>query len=241
MHKILKSKLWTYRLLRYLLIVIGVTVGLHIIMQTANFIVYPHSPGLVELSNRFDLDDEASIPTWVSQFLLAFGAVLALITARMSTGKKRLAWYVISFIVLVASIDEVARLHELLVQSLHVMFFGGAGTTIFKNAWLIILPLIVVVGVWLLTILAKVLPRRTLKIIILASLVFFFGAVGIEILSSGLNPNSWTYTVWAVSFEEGLELIGTAIFVFAVADYMEANHRAETKQLLDVLKVNQKS
>lgn len=241
MDRLFKSNLWTYRLLRYLLMIIGVTIVLHVIMQTANYLVYPHSPGLVELSNRFDFDDEASIPTWISQILLVFGAVLAFITARFSVGKKRLAWYWVSLIVMVASLDEVARLHELVVQSLHVMFFGAAGTTILRNAWLFVLPVVVIVGIFVLVLLAKALPKRTLKIIIIASIVFFAGAIGVEILSSGLNPNSWMYTVWVTALEEGMELVGTAIFVFAVANYMETKHHAETKQLLEVLKVNQKT
>lgn len=204
-------------------------------MQTINFLLWPNSPGFVELSNRFDLDDEASIPTWVSQFMLSFAAILAFVVARMSEGKRRLTWYFVSLIVILASMDEVARLHELAVQSIHVKYYGGAGTTVIQNAWLIILPFVLAVTALVMFVLAKALPKRTLKILIIAGLIYLVGALGVEIISSGMNPNSWTYTTLITALEEGLELIGTALLVFCIADYMNTKHQKQTKELLTLL------
>jgi hypothetical protein len=235
MRNLITSKLWTYRLLRSLLVIIGIVIIVHMIMQTINFLLWPNSPGFVELSNRFDLDDEASIPTWVSQFMLSFAAILAFVLARMSDGQRRLAWYFVSMIVILASMDEVARLHELAVQSIHVKYFGAAGTTIIKNAWLIIVPFVVTAAGFAIFVLAKYLPKKTLKILMTATILYLTGAIGVEIISSGMNPNSWTYTTLVTAVEEGLELIGTAVLVFCIADYMNTVHHKQTQELLGIL------
>lgn len=231
------SKLWTYRLLRTLLAIIAITMLIHAVMQTINFLLWPNSPGFVELSNRFDLDDEASIPTWISQFFLSVAALLAFIVGRMSLGKRRLAWYFVAFIVVLASLDEVARLHELAVQSLHVKYFGAAGTTLVKNAWLLISPFVIAAAIAVLILLSRTLPKRTLKILTFAGFLFLGGALGVEILSSGMNPNSWIYTTLVTALEEGLELTGTALLVFAIADYMNDKHKKETAKILEALNV----
>lgn len=232
-----KTKDWTYRLLAVLLSLIVLTVLLHVLVQTINYFQYPASQGFVELSNRFDLDDEASIPTWVSQLLLGGAALLAMIVGRMAQGAQRKSWYVIAMLAALASLDEVARLHELVVQTLHVRLFGLEATTLIKNAWLILAPLIMLAGLGLLYILSKALPRRTIKLLVLAGGIFISGALGVEILSSGMNTYGFAYTVLVTALEEGLELIGSAVLVYAIADYMNGQFPKQTQQILSTLHI----
>ncbi len=235
------KKVWTYRLLQKLSYVIAALLMIHIVIQTINFVTWPTMPTFLEFSNRVDVDDEASIPTWYSQFILIIASIFAFIAARLAMSKQqRRVWYLLSLATVLISLDEVARLHEFVIQTIHVKLWGTEGSSITKNAWLIILPFIVAGGLTLLIAIYRALPRRTFKLMLLGGVVYFSGAIGIEILSSGMNPNSWTYTTLVTAFEEGLEMMGSALLVFAAADYIDRTHKSETKLLLQMLNVPHK-
>ncbi len=230
--------LWTYRLLKNLSYIIAILLVVHMVVQTINFVTWPNMPTFLEFSNRLDVDDEASVPTWYSQFILILGSIFAFVAARLSETKKlKRVWYLLSAGTVLVSLDEVARLHEFVIQTIHVKLWGAAGTSVGKNAWLVILPFIAAGALTLLAYIYKTLPQRTFRLMCIAGVVYFAGSVGIEILSSGMNPNSWTYTTLVTAFEEGLEMIGSALLVFATTDYINRNHRTETKELLRLLNV----
>src|SRR5690606_15947542 len=92
-----------------------------------------------ELSNRFDMNDENSVPQWftlVSFLAITAGAWLA---SRLSTRPaERRLWAIIAFVALLLSIDDASAIHESVLGILHLTFFDDLPATFTRNAWLMI-------------------------------------------------------------------------------------------------------
>ena len=74
------------RLLWILIGFLGFLVCAHLFLQHLNLHVYDEKNAQVfEISNRFDFDDESSIPTWLSQFLYLYIGLSALWLWRIDT------------------------------------------------------------------------------------------------------------------------------------------------------------
>ena len=226
---------------KLLIILLAATAGLlsaHIILQFFNWIVFYQQVGIVyELSNRFDLDDEASVGTWFSQFLFALLAVLAFLAGYLQrrNALKRL-WWLIGLGALAISIDEVAGLHEFLLQSLHNIFYRDQVPSALNNAWLLVLPIILGVAGWLIFRMAKLLDKRTVLLFSAAIIVFLLGAVGVDQLTSLVERESFLHQGILVAIEETFELIATVIFVYTVASFIENQHGKSLRSAINQLK-----
>src|SRR5690606_2966683 len=106
--------------------IIFVLLVLHLSLQYLNLIVFDEKHGAIfELSNRFDFDDESSLPTWVSQVLfLAVGATAFFASVITKDVSRKKLWAIIGSLGVFVSLDEVIALHETLLQLLHTRFFG---------------------------------------------------------------------------------------------------------------------
>lgn len=226
------------RVLLFLLATIVVLTGVHLLFQHLNLNVYHELNGQVfEISNRVDFDDEASLPTWFSQIIL-LGISLGSFTAaylQRQTGARRI-WAIIGFIGLFLSIDEVAALHELILQVVHLSKFSEAAPTIYSNAWFVLLPFIAVAGVLLLVMAIKFLPRKTIIIMSLGAIVFMTGAVFIDVLTNASNINNFYEKGILVGAEESLEMTGTATILYAILNYLETTHGRRIKAAIASMK-----
>lgn len=224
-------------ILSWLLSVIGLLIVLHLIMQYLNLNVYHELNGQIfEISNRVDFDDEASIPTWISQFILFAIGICAFFAAFLQKQKAaKQIWTYIGIVGVVLSIDEVSALHELLLQTTHLLLFHEARPTVLDNAWIILLPFIVLAGGWLAYLAIKHIPRKTVFLMIIGGGVLLFGAAIIDALTNADNVNTFMVRGVMVALEESLEMIGSSTILYAVLDYLETNHgdriRAARKQL----------
>jgi hypothetical protein len=214
------------RLFWILTAVVIVVVSVHVILQYLNFVVYYQQVGQVyELSNRFDLDDESSVPTWLSQLLFLLIGVLAGLAAYLQTNKStRRLWGVIAILGLVFSLDEISGLHERALQSLHVLFFQNAPPSGFSNAWWLVLPFLLIIGGWLAWRMMRLLPRRTTLLIMAGGITFLAGSLAVDLLTSIGSRETFLNQGILVAAEEGFELLGSVIIVYAIADYLEAHH-----------------
>ncbi len=226
------------RLLIVLLCTILFLAGVHLLLQHLNLNVFYQQNGqLYELSNRFDLDDEASVPTWFSHLLLLLIGVSALCAAWLQkAGTVRQLWTLIGVAGVLAAIDEIAALHEFILQSLHVMYFQDASPTSSQNAWLMVAPLVFGVFGWLGWQMWRLMPRRTFFILAFAGLMFLFGAMGVDLLTSISERETFWHQGLYVATEESMELFGCAVALFGIVDYIELKHRTAILGAIDRLR-----
>jgi len=167
-----------------------------------------------------NVDAEASIPTWYAQSLLLVAAALVFVIAKAAVKDKKY-WYVLAAIMLFISIDEGASIHELLITPMRELLNISSGPLYY--AWVIVYGLLFVcVGLFFVRFFMR-LPRRTRVLFAAALAMFLAGALGMEMIGGFVISQahmSWqSYTV-IVGVEELLEMLGVALFIYALLDYM---------------------
>lgn len=210
---------------RCLLVLLAVTAGLivlHLVMQYLNISFEQKNGQIFELSNRLDVDDEVSLPTWYSQFLLSAIAVTALSLAWLDTAKRKL-WLLLGIIGAIFAIDEVAAIHELVLQTVHLLFYGEAAATTASSAWWLILPVLIVVGGLLIFWTIKLLPAKTWPVLAIGGVIFCMGAAGSELISNDFAKTTFMYQGVITAIEEGLEMLGSILILYGMLDYLETH------------------
>lgn len=230
---------------RLLACLLGITVVMaivHLIFQYLNLNVYHELNGhIFEMSNRVDFDDEASIPTWFSQFILLSIAVGAFISAylsrpRSNKNNSRIFWLIVGGISFLLSIDEVAALHEFVLQTVHLLTFGESGATKSNNAWVMVLPFITIGALALVWRAIRNLSKQIVWLFVLGGAIYLAGAVGIDIITNADAANNFINAGILVAIEESMELIGSSIILFAIIRHLELNHSGKIKLALKELR-----
>lgn len=198
-------------------------VALHLATQYA-VINWQLSKQMTDILQKFNLDEEVSIPTWYAQtLLLLVGAiVLPIATKAIRTADKyRYHWVGIVVAAVYMSMDEGAALHELLIEPMQERFDISSGPLFF--AWLIpvgiiaVLLAIVYIRFW------WQLPKHVRTTLVVAAVLFLVGSIGMEMISGDYwqangFENNFTYRVFN-AVEEGLEYIGVSLAAFAFLVY----------------------
>jgi len=180
-------------------------------------------------SDLFNLNEESTLGTWASTMLLATAAVGCWVASRVGPSTTRWGWRIAAAALGLMSLDEVAMLHERMgtIVSNHL----STGGPLFF-AWVIPGSVIALSMLGGLTLFARRLDRRTAVLLVVGAAVFFFGAVGVEMIggneiSSGLADSRSFVAVeqsrlnlLTTALEESLELVGEAIMVHTVARYL---------------------
>lgn len=226
------------RVLFWVLATIAVLTVLHLTMQYLNYSVYNEKQGQIyEISNRFDFDDEVSVPTWFSQMLLFAIASCGFLLAYMQRARApKLFWSLVGGIGVFMSLDEGASLHELVLQIVHLKFLGEVSPVLTDNAWLILLPFIAATALSLLYYMTKLLPRQTIMLCIVGGSIYLGGAVVIDIIYSASAANTFMHKGVLVAIEEVSELIGSAIILFAFMQYIETTYGSRIGKGLKVMR-----
>jgi hypothetical protein len=161
----------------------------------------------------FDVDKEDSLPTWYSTISLMLAAVLLYLVARRKRADQDpwfRYWYGLSLTFAALSMDEVAGLHETLNTALDITWeiVGGVAAAWFGLAYLGFL---------------RHLPARTGWLFVASGCVFVGGAVGIEWSTDWYEErdllDTLAYNLWN-AVEEGLEMAGVVLFIYALLGYM---------------------
>lgn len=233
-----KNKSFSNKLLITLLLVIGIFAVTHLLLQYTNITYFDQRYGnFYELTNRFDFDDEASIPTWFSNVLFLALAFCAFLAAKLDKAKKtKSIWIFIGVASIIGSIDEVSTVHESGLQSLHLLFFNENTPTFFANAWIIIVPFIIIFAAIFFYKSVKLLPTKTTKLLAIAVGIYLSGAVGIDIITSTiLESSDFVKQGLLVAIEEVAELIGLSIAIYAISSYIENNYSEKVIKSIKVL------
>lgn len=200
-----RPRLGRYELLVALLLVDACVLGLHL----AN-----------ELSGRglsqVDLEEEQNLPTWVSTLQLGGAFVLAAVLARLASGRTRLALALFAAIFAFLSLDELALVHEQVIQK--------ATGSVTADPWywpVFYTPLALALG--LATIGVALEGRRVLGSIfhVLVPLALLGTAIGLDVVATQLRGSPFVFGV-AVLVEETCELAGGALLVFVLFRMLSA-------------------
>ena len=166
-----------------------------------------------EVRRLFDLDAEATLPAYYSGAqLLVIAITFATVGTRFS-GRRRCELNVAAIALVLASLDEVVSLHENVGIWLNNLADSGAP---FGHRWWVIPGFVVALALaWVLRHVLQSLGRRSARLVVLGTGVFFFGALGLEAISSRFDLRSLGYMT-EVAFEESAEMIGATIVLYAV-------------------------
>ena len=208
---------------RILILIVLLLTFLSLAGYLARYVLGPRVPRT--LVSIFDVDVEGSIPNWYASFtLLVSAALLGAIARATKTANGRFIrhWQGLSVIFLVLSIEEVAAVHERTSTPLQSLLHPGG---FFYFAWVI--PGSIIVLALLLAYLRFLihLPRPTKWLFLIAGTLFVGGAIGLEMIGGRYaqlygfrNP---TYGL-IVNLEEFLEMVGIAVFIYALLAYMRS-------------------
>jgi len=161
------------------------------------------------LQQLFNVDEEQNLPTWFSSAQLLLSAALAARFASAASGQRlltRSAWVLLAFGMLFMSIDETAGLHEIVNEHTR-----GRWTD--YGTWVALAGLLCVSPV-----LASM-RYGNAALCVIAAAVFLAGAIGVERESAWfaefnmLDTLDYRRHTW---LEEGLEMTGVALLVFAL-------------------------
>src|SRR5919112_1095233 len=144
----------------------------------------------------FDVGEERSIPTWFESILfLLCSLLLAVVTVakRQRNDRYSLHWGVLSIILLLLSLDEVASIHEAIGQQSERLLHSTTGLTpggAIKFFWVV--PGAIFMFLVLLAYLRFLadLPRSTRYSFLFAGALFVLGALGLEMLSAQVSSSS---------------------------------------------------
>jgi hypothetical protein len=166
----------------------------------------------------FDVDKEDSLPTWYSTITLMLASILLLLVARRKQAGRDpwfRYWYGLSLTFAALSMDEAAGVHETLNTALDITWeiVGGIVAAWFGLAYLGFL---------------RHLPARTGWLFVASGCVFVGGAVGVEWSTDWYEErellDTLAYNLWN-AVEEGLEMAGVVLFIYALLGYMGQGQR----------------
>ena len=172
----------------------------------------------------FLLNAEANIPTWYSSTALLISAILlAFITwvKRETADPYWRHWFFLVLIFFYLAVDEAATIHESLNELQEILGTSG----FLRYAWIIPAG----IGVIILTILywrfLFSLPVRTRTLCFIAGGLFIGGALGLEAVGGFLSEryaNNSLPHILVTTTEETLEMLGVAVFIYALLDHLRA-------------------
>lgn len=202
------------------LLLVGNLVAIYLRLNTVG--IEAKVPRLIIKLLDFNL--EANLPTYFSSLvLLTNGILLALIGSRYKAlNNKFWHWFGLAFIFVFLALDEMIQIHEQLRAPMEALF-NTSGILYF--AWFIPYVLVsVLIGIAYFKFMMK-LPKRVLKLFIIAAVLFFSGAVGMEAIS-GMYAEKYGeeqlayYLMYTV--EEFLEMTGALVFMYALMLYISS-------------------
>ncbi|MDY6919155.1 MAG: hypothetical protein SV765_02955 [Pseudomonadota bacterium] len=175
--------------------------------------------GVVKL---VDFNSERNVPTLFSTLLLLIASTLLFIIAvnQKAQGGFPKAWLGLSLIFLFLGVDEISSIHEHFTLPAREAF-GASG--LFYFAWVIPygVALLILAAVYFRFLMA--LPKPTLVLFIISGVVFVSGAIGFEMLGGRhdeLTKDKGTLHQIYYTCEELLEMLGVAIFIYALLRYI---------------------
>ena len=190
----------------------------------SSFINYRTTKNTKGFFKLLDFDLEHNIPTFyaVVTLFLCFILLLFIAYAHKKIGNKYYLWLGLSLCFLFLSFDEHIGVHERIAIYLRDTFFL---TGILYYAWVI--PYGIAFTIFSLIYhfnFLPLLPKKIRRLFLISGLIYVTGAIGLELLAGMYyNPsneiNDITFILY--TFEELLEMIGIAIFIYSLLLYIK--------------------
>ena len=162
----------------------------------------------------FDTDVEMNVPTWYSGTALLISFFLLLVIARAKRRQRdrdTIQWHALAIGFGVLAMDEIASIHE------------AFNTVVVVNWEVPAAGVVAVAGLFFIGFLYR-LPLRTRIWFIVAGAIFLGGALGLEHFAGPPYIEDYPYesVEWAIqtALEEGMEMSGIVLFIWAILDYM---------------------
>lgn len=213
-------KITPYTVLRCLLFMIAFLLLANVVGIICRF--YLASGYIYGLVPLFNFDSELNIPTLYSSLALILSSTL-LITISLTHRKNNtpyLGWLGLGFIFIFLAIDEVAVLHEALIEPVRQQF--NASGLLFYS-WVIPYGIASIALLIIYKNFLTNLPRRTMTLFLMSGAMFVFGAIGLEMVGgyqaerNGVDNISYSIIT---TCEELLEMLGVAVFIYALLEYI---------------------
>ena len=214
------------RCLQYLLAII---LTLHALSAIAIWADFADIPYLDEIGEFFDVGLEKNIPTMYSVLawsLAAFATGLAAHSEAIRGAAFVGRWRALALIFLFLAFDEGTTIHEHIGSYLKDWDLLPA-TGLLHFFWVVPYSFLVILFASLYAPFLDALPTRTKVGFILSGNVFIGGAMGVEMFSASVyetkgEGHSVLYHV-LYSIEEFMEMLGVALLIFFVLDYLETH------------------
>ena len=182
-----------------------------------------HDQGVQLLAEKIYVDYENTVSAWFASSALLFSAILliTIAVARKCGGHGDvIPWASLAFIFLCLSIDEAVGFHNIFAE---MPYSQEVGTLSYVLAGVLPeLVLVIFVAVLYLRFVIRLEPRFR-GLFVLAATTVVVGAVIFELVSSltlsQFGRDSTAYIV-SVTAEEGLEMLGVVIFIYALMSYL---------------------
>jgi hypothetical protein len=182
------------------------------------YLPYP-SEYLNQIFQRFTLGDELTFIAWFSSCMLTLCSAMSAIIATISSQQKgpdTWRWWVASALLIAMSADETVAIHEMLGVPIRTLYnFDG----FLHHDWVVAAtPFLVVIFITLGPILIR-LPRMLSQRLTFAAIVYFGGAVGIEMVSGKIRelfPEGGIVPFICGTLEESMELTGLVLAISAL-------------------------
>lgn len=172
----------------------------------------------------FNFDTEANIPTFFSAFILLTAAALLFYIYKTSRQNRRY-WLALSLIFVFLCLDEATQIHERLIRPLNRLFvnlpaFLSPGWVIPYLLFVLAVSLTFAGFFWRL-------PRKTKRLFLLSGGIYVGGALGIEFLEGIYFHLGYQHLkmILIYTLQEVLEMIGIALFIYSLLDYILPGHR----------------
>lgn len=219
----MKIRIRPRRILNILLIVIASLTILSIIGTITK--IYNFEGSYLRIFNFFDLNSEMNIPTFYSGLSLFIISLILFIIAlfHKDNCKQFKYWAILSCMFLFISFDELVQFHERMSFKLQAHFDTSG---IFFFAWIIPYGIILLTIGFFFIKFFKRLPQDTLKLFLFSGGVFIGGGIILEMIE-GYYADLYGYETMiqyiATTLEEFLEMVGVAIFIYALLQYIKSN------------------
>lgn len=177
---------------------------------------------LFALPRWFDLGGEANLPTYFASANLLFAAALTAVAAAGCERRwVRVGWWGLALGFALMSLDEATLIHEGIVGGLLVHKLGRGEGAFYYRWYLVYIPLVVMLGAVYAPFL-RALPWRTAAVFAAAGALFLTGAIGVEMVESGLTAGdaSRVRVLVNLAVEEGAELLGISLFNVGLTAYL---------------------
>ena len=200
---------------------------LHIGLQLSKF--YGGPDKLLFFSNIFNVGEESTIPTWFSLLILLMSAVICGFIAYTKYKRKetyRMHWAFVGLVFLFLSIDEVALMHEQIIDAItRNDTSGGIGGWYIYAAVAVALVAIPLMRFW------WQVPNKTKYLLVASAFVYLFGAVFLDVWGGNYVGQGFLHEGIIVGIEELFEMIGACLFVYVLLDYAATRNVSATVKI----------